>query len=439
VSQLSEVSGLQVASPTDTSTSSSFGAHDDCTMSPSSLTSSTSLSSQDAFSSPFGFLRAALPHVSNETFRSALKDVDMEELDLWEVVAGILTAEWIREMEERGLEGLDEDDSRNTPPAEWQIVGKKKATLAKRKNKRGNTLTLGDVRQQQQHKQIRPVVRKSNTVPSAAPDPWTQLSSLSFHLATLLPPHPPSFFQSHFHSPDHATPGIALRACLASICKARTNSSPEEHTDTLFILLEILLEYLTLDQDEHNRLISDIELALQATSGNGDYSLDIVKLLHDLDADSTGPLEMGVYHTSPAPKPQPRQYTLPSSPPPIPPPPQPRVKPKPPSSSPPKTQNSFQWQSVPTRQIPHKDPHPHAQHIPAYSCDGGKGKGAGNTFGQGGKGDVGELGEHERRIRESMRQRDELLRRAAWMWQRGDSGNRGGEVALYFADKVYFF
>ena len=431
VSQLSEISGLQVASPTSTSTSSSFGVRDDYTTTPSSLTPSTSLSSQDAFSSPFGFLRAALPHVPNETFRSALKDADMEELDLWEVVAGILTAETIREMEERGL---DEDDSRNTPPAEWQIVGEKKG---KRRNKRGNTITLGDVRQQQQ---IRPVPRKSL---SASPDPWTQLSSLSSHLATLLPPHQPSFFQSHFHSPEHPTPGIALRACLASICKARTQLPPEEHTDTLFILLDILLpEYPTLDQEEHNQLISDIELALQATSGNGDGSLNIVKLLRDLDTDSTDRLEMGVYHTSPpALKSKPRQNTLPSGPPPIPPPPQPLFKPEPPESpSPsPKNQNPFGWQSVPIRQIPRKGPDPLAQHIPAYNRNGVKGKGAGNTFGQGGKGDVGELGDHGERIRESMRKRHELLRSAAWMWQRGNSGNRGGEVALYFADRVRCF
>lgn len=338
---------------------------------------------------------------------------------------------------------MDEDDSRDVPPAEWQIVGEKKATLAKRKKKRGNTISLGDVRQQQQHKQIRPVLGKSNMVLSAAPDPWTQLSSLSSHLATLLPPHQPSFFLSHFHSPEHATPAISLRACLASICKARTKPSPEEHTDTLFTLLDILLpKYPTLDQEEHNQLISDIELALQATSGNGDDSLDIVKLLHDLDTDSTARLEMGVYHTPPpTPKSRPRQYTLPSGPPPIPPPPQPPSKPKPPSSpssSSSKTQNPFQWQSVPTRQIPHKGPHPLAQHIPAYNRDGLKGKGAGNAFGQGGKGDVGELGDHRRRIRESMRTREELLKRAAWMWQRGNSGNRGGEAALYFADRVGF-
>ena len=239
MSQLSEVSGLHVASPTDASTSSSFGTHDDYTASLSSLTSSTSLSSQDGFSSPFGFLRAALPHIPDEIFRSALKDVDMEELDLWEVVAGILTAESIREMEERGM---DEDDSRDVPPAEWQIVGEKKATLAKRKKKRGNTISLGDVRQQQQHKQIRPVLGKSNMVLSAAPDPWTQLSSLSSHLATLLPPHLPSFFQSHSHSPDYTIPSIAPLASLASICRAWTKAFPE---GTLFVLLAILLSTLT--------------------------------------------------------------------------------------------------------------------------------------------------------------------------------------------------
>ena len=37
---------------------------------------------------------------------------------------------------------------------------------------------------------------------------------------------------------------------------------------------------------------------------------------------------------------------------------------------------------------------------------------------------------------ETMRKRDEALREAARMWQRGNSKSRGGEVAFYFAERV---
>ena len=39
---------------------------------------------------------------------------------------------------------------------------------------------------------------------------------------------------------------------------------------------------------------------------------------------------------------------------------------------------------------------------------------------------------------ESMRKRDEFLREASKLWQKGDKKMRGGEVAFYFAERVGF-
>ena len=112
------------------------------------------------------------------------------------------------------------------------------------------------------------------------------------------------------------------------------------------------------------------------------------------------------------------------------------------------------WQTVKPR--PPKPPlvHPLAAHIPAYNRTNGnlKGKGkvkrgAGNTFGMGGKGDVGELelgastklnwrADTRRQISECRRRRDEALRDASRYWQQGNVKSRGGEIALYFAERV---
>lgn len=443
--QLSEISDLQLASATDDTSSTPDFYHGNTTTT-SSLDSDTSDYSQHSFSSPLGFLQAALPHIPNAFLSSALENADGRDVDMWDVVAGILSAQSIRELEERGLDALDQSDLEHTlrdDEMRWETVEPKKKTsprskAGKKRSTRANTVTLGDVRQTQH---MRPGRRGSNASHSVtAPDPWTQLSSLSSHLSTLLPPHPPSLFQSYFHSPDHSTPYLALLACLATICKDRSAPSADEYTDTLFILLDILLpEYDALDSEERSRLISDVELSLQATGGHGDESLDLVKLLRDLDSDSSGYLEMGIYHIAPQ-KPVVKlrvNQSLPLGPPAVQPPPQPRPKPKPPPPPSPKP-SAFEWQSVPQRRTSYQGPHPLAPYIPAYTRDvnGNKFKGAGNAFGQGGKGDVGELGEYRRKIGESMRKRNELLRQATRMWQRGNSKTRGGEVAFYFAERV---
>ncbi|KAG6811675.1 hypothetical protein H0H92_006330 [Tricholoma furcatifolium] len=431
-SQLDEISDLHLTSNTDdTSSTPEFYQGNTATSS-----SDSSESTQQPFSSPLGFLQAALPHIPTATLRLGLEGFT-DDADMWDIVADILTSESIREMEERGLEGLEDGDLSGIVREEdivWETVDRKKkvAKVSKRKNK-GKTISLVDVRQRQHAPPKRPAA--AGSYPTAAPDPWTQLQSLSSHLATLLPPHPASFFQSCFHSPDHATPYIALRACLQSICNGQPETAKENYSDALFTLLDILQpEFEGIDHEARMRLISDIELSLQATCGQGENALDLAKLLRELDSDSTGYLEMGVYHSTPQPQ-EVRRPKLPTEPPPIPPPPsrqQLNAKPPPTGNKP----SPFQWQKVPERRTTDKGPHPLAANIPAYARAA---KGAGNTFGKGGKGDVGELGDQQRRIGENMRRRNELLKQASKMWQQGNARTRGGEVAFYFAERAREF
>ena len=456
-SQLSEFADLHITTFSDDTLSSTPDIYHGNT--PSTSTSLRSIStdySEHSFDSPLGFLQAALPHVSSAVLNAALDKTEGENIDMWDIVSRILSEESIREMEERGLDGVEDDDSHAPEDGELscETVGAKKRTLgpksAGRKSNRGKTITLVDIRQKQH---ARPVYSPppGTSCPVLTPDPWTQLSSLSTHLVTLLPPHPPSFFQSYFHSPDHATPYDALHACLETISEARPNAPTNEYDVTLYNLLDILLpEYDDLNSEERARLISDTELCLKATENRGDEAVDLIKLLRDLDADATtGSLEMGVYHFSPsphapAPKPVPKPSGLPSVQPPS------QARPPRPKPPPPPTQTSrkklslYQWQAVSRRKPYTYKPHPLSAHIPSYTRDvnGIKVRGTGNAYGKGGKGDVGWLGqglqEYRRRVGESMRKRDQLLQEASKMWQRGNKKTRGGEAAFYFAERVGF-
>ncbi|KAK1224140.1 hypothetical protein PQX77_012944 [Marasmius sp. AFHP31] len=459
-------------------------------------TSSASVPSE--LSSALGFLQAALPHIPIERLREAINergDVhDVEEIDMWEMIAGILTQESLREMEERGLDGLDDED-RVSLDDDWETVLNKKPKLGvktKAKKQSKTKFAIADIRQQQQIQQ-RPLSATSSTSPfSSSPfaaDPWTQIQSISSHLSTLLPPHPPSFFQPYFHSPTYPTPYLAMCAALEAIVKAQSPSSTSSKppssssSDTssfpglsydpvsLITLLDILLPNTSLDPSSpsavhhmHSRFVADVELALTATQGRCDDALDLMNLLQALAEDcDTGSLEMGVYHTGEAKslrgnsQSQPTSpvmrkakpaatVSLPDGPPPVPPPPQLNKT----TSSGSKSGNKpspYQWQAVHSRKSPRRQQTlPKSSHVPTYARDvnGMKTRpqiktnirGTGNGIGKGGKGDVGELSD---RIQDSLRKRNEMLREASRMWQRGNKKTRGGEVALYFAERAREF
>lgn len=418
--------------------------------------STSDASSQHSFSSPLGFLQAAFPHVPTAKLRSALSNADdAESVDMESVVEGLLSSEFVRELEERGLDGTDGAEAGEEA---WMIAdgpGKRKQAspsspkAAKKGKKRGPTFTFGDVRQKQ-------LERPSPSSPrTAAPDPWTQLSSVASYLATLLPTHPASYFLSAFHSPDHTSPAKALRAVLRDVASSPSESSSSgsdadlhsAHTAMLFSMFDVLRaspEYPELNAEERDQMMEDGQLALQATHGQPDRAIDLVWLLRDLERDSTsGEFDWGVYH-SPAPaRPPPSPIVgttartkLPTGPPPVAPPPRGRstVSEQSAKRNPTPSPSPNAWKTIPQRQP--AGPHPLAASIPAYRK---KVRGAGNGYGKGGKGDVGELGvkqTHSRRIQELAEKRREMLRQAGRAWQKGSAKTRGGEVAFYYAERA---
>ena len=414
--------------------------------------SGTSDSSNYARTSPLRFLQMALPDVTTSRLKQALETSEDEEADLWEIVATILSEESIREMEERGLDGLDEEaDYTNFDEDEvdWETVQVKKKTPVrsgkkKKTQPRPMKVALADIRQQhhvQKGVHCRNGSTGSITAASPAADPWVRLSSLSARLSSLLPPHPPTTFSSFFHSADYPTSYDALRAALSSISK----TSPEEidgHTTVLFHILDIVMpEYENVNADKRYRVISDVQLAVAVTDGRGDDSLDIVSLLRDLDSDPN----MGLNHL---PAPPPSSPDLPSSPnrgktpqlslwtqrqsgpPDI---PQPRIASRSPQT--PNKPNPFQWQVIPERKVAARGPHPLVHQIPAYSRDVNGIKTERASTPRTGNSTY-DSSEFRQQITKARARMHSALMNAAIMYQKGNSKNRGGDVALYYAEEV---
>jgi len=206
-------------------------------------------------------------------------------------------------------------------------------------------------------------------------------------------------------------------------------------------------EYEESDDIHRSRIISDVELAVEVTQGKGDEALDLFTLLRELDSNAA----LGISHVQPsrewtsskaqAAMDPPFKWQLPSGPPAVLPPPTSKIKLKPPpASTSPSKPSPFQWQTVAQRRPVARGPHPHAFHIPAYSRDVN-----GNKINHGSNSKGGNLNtntnEVRRRTGESMRKRNEALLEASRMWQKGNSKNRGGEIAFYFAERVppHFF
>ncbi|KZT09857.1 uncharacterized protein LAESUDRAFT_673470, partial [Laetiporus sulphureus 93-53] len=413
--------------------------------------SSSDSSSQQSFASPLGFLQAAFPDVPTSKLKRVLKDLgNADDLDMESAVEHVLSAEYVRELEERGLEGLDDLDIPEDYNAQWLTVETKKAPqkAAKKNKKRGTTFTLIDVRQKQRER-TPPMSPRP-----AVPDPWTQLSSVASYLSALIPTHPASYFQSVFHSPENATPAKAVRAALRSIASTSGASSSELELElmpgdttslfTMFDVLNSMPEHAELNTEERDQMMEDAQLALRATQGQPDTALDIVGIIRELDSDSTsGEFAWGVYHSPAAQSPRHPSFAaygpaktlrinLPSGPPPAPPPP--HIRPRSPENDnrimqPP----ANAWKTVPQRQP--SGPHPLVEVIPAYKR---KVRGGGNGLGKGGKGDVGELisASRQRGMQELKESRRKALKEAGRAWQKGNTKTRGGEIALYYAERA---
>lgn len=432
---------------------------------------------------PEEFLQASFPNTPLIRIQDLLAS---GVLDLEAIVEELLNEEYVRELDERGVNA--ESSSTDADSGVWFLVEKQrsrnkdknqakssttippKKAVSKGGGKRGKklkgqTIALVDVRQSQHRP--RPASSLGNGGVRAAPDLWSQITSLSEYLSDLFTPISTvqsSFFLPFFHSPQYATPAAAIRAALEDIIrkrnKGKVNQARDEDAVTmaLFPLLDIVCahpSFENLDSVVRTRLCDDAQLALRATGGVSDVALDIVLLLREMDVDATRNMQMGAYHSS-------ASFSPPTSPRPTSPIPNflsPSLSNGIAQSETWETKLSFingknsenAWQTVKPRPLKPPLVHPLASHIPAYSSENSRKlarvkRGTGNTSGKGGKGDVGELSNGSsgggwsnitaRQISAYGKQRDDALRDASRYWQRGNAKTRGGEVALYFAERV---
>ncbi|KAF9785202.1 hypothetical protein BJ322DRAFT_1108660 [Thelephora terrestris] len=377
----------------------------------------------------FAFLQAAFPHIEPTLLRAIIGAVGGPDgsADMEDVIEEVLNRENRREREERGI---DVDTLLDDRPKNKPRVG----TVPSAKKKKGIKLVINDIRQQHQ-------LSPNSLKGSAPPNPWAQTVSLSTHLATLVPSCSANHFQSAFHDPKHPSPCKALRHTLQQInatLHPRSDELSEQETQHLFGLFDALRAfpvYESMTAQQQDQLLSDARLALRATGGVPDLALDIILKLLELDCD----LDVGIYHSAPS---IPLSPTLLS-------PTSPHSKPRPSSSqwatsastamSPVSPVNKNDdlgedWNYIPEK--PKNGPHYLAESIPAYDPNRkARVKGSGNGFGKGGKGDIGELGPMQR-IARLHKSRNRILREATRYWKGGNAGNRGGEVAQYFADRA---
>lgn len=437
-------------------------------------TASESSSSQHSFSSPLGFLQEAFSDVPMERLKRLLREECGEalegdgDIDMERVVEYILNMEHIRDLEERGIDAL-EDTPSPLLSGDWETVMHTKpkvtpklATPTKKKAK-GRTIKIVDM-MQTQHAPSSPTktkgMQKEGAAMGAGVDIWTQVSSLSTQLAALLPPAPPSHFASFFHSPTHATPAHALRTALAALPSTSTTSvkhkakqknpirksNEDAETNTLSGLLDLLQAsptFATLDAEQRDTLYADARVALSAAQNRPDDALDIVLILRDLEHPAS---RAGIYHLPP-PVPASNSNStsarakLPTGPPLVQAPPTSKRKFASSPSSPTTPQIPGSWQDVPIRSP--RTTQPLENPIPTNKR---KLRGAGNVLGKGGKGDIGGLpgngtggnvhvarhAHFARGILQARLQRGELLRKASRAWR----GPLGGEVAQYYAQRA---
>jgi hypothetical protein len=243
----------------------------------------------NSFSSPLGFLQTAFPGVPSGRLESVIADVTCEDgwaedVDIERAVHLLLTQEYIRALEEGGLDAL-EDDLTPMHSQDWLTV-KAKGKMKKAKMK---TYTVNDVRQQQHISERAPRQALHRDMPprSFDVDIWTAVSSVSSQLSSLLPPHPESFFKSFFHSPESKSPAAALRRALTAITNAEEKDANPLDMSVLLSLQDILRstpEYNEQCPEERERILSDARLCLRAVQSRHGDALDLVWLLHSLDS-----------------------------------------------------------------------------------------------------------------------------------------------------------
>ncbi len=435
--------------------------------------SGSSSSSSSDFA--FVFLRTALPDVPIAKLKQALDKHERDNLDLWDVIATLRTEEFIRELEERGLDA-SENEERDVASSHvdrdmgWELVKKETRKRTARKNSdrrpKSQKIALTDIRQQHhvpsgsQH--LNSPSNHTNGLRTSlflsSPDPWTQLSSLATHLSSLLPPNSPSFFSSYFHSPKYPTSHDALRSALISLSNYDPSSDISEENTTLLVnILDIVMPSDPNQEfnpiiNQRSRVISDVELAICATEGRANDALDLVYLLRELDNDST----MGLMHLPSPPSSPSRpsgQLALTNGP---------IMSPRPtrPSDSLPTLPirrakaNSLptfatsrytkpstnQWQVVPLhKKAIQLERRPHPNNIKGYTKEVNNHIFAGSVASTAGnfrlsREEMYDASHFRAKMRKAMARRDQALMDANILYK--ECKNRNREVALFYAEKV---
>lgn len=211
----------------NTSTANDVFSTDESPTATSTTTSSeTSSAGPQPFDSPLGFLQTVFPNVPTHRLKGILggmAGVDLEDIDMEDVIDQILSAEYVRELQERGVDGVDgtKNLDYSTP---WQVAASKKSSgktfkKSPKNRTRATTITLVDIRQKQ-HARPATAPNSPRLTSATTPDPWTQVSSLASRLETLVQSRNAAFFQSYFHSPLYPTPAAAVRAALDAISQS---------------------------------------------------------------------------------------------------------------------------------------------------------------------------------------------------------------------------
>jgi hypothetical protein len=383
---------------------------------------STSFSAT-SFSSPLGFLRTAFPGVPSTRLEGVIADATckdgwVEDVDMECAVQLLLTQEYIRALEEGGLDSLEEDGL--TPMQSPERLTVKAKGIAKKAKMK--TYTINDVRQQQRisERPHRHAPHRDNPPRSSDIDIWTAVSSLAAQLSSLLPPHSESFFKSFFHSPESKSPAAALRRALTAITGVEDKDASSLDATVLLSLQDILRstpEYSEQGPEERERILSDARLCLRAVQSRHGDALDLVWLLHSLDSGELAEvplhsrerrgdrsMELSAATSSPD---FGVIYERPFS----------GHSPRGPPSQP------DEWNIVPRRKPPSTG-NPHTCFIPAYN-------------------DINKTPSHQlgpEKLKQRLKYLEERLMEthmsAARAWKGANSKNLGKEVALYHVDKV---
>ena len=262
--------------------------------SPCSTSSSTT-----SFSFALGFLQTAFPEAPRTRVERVITNAsqDSDGIDMERAIQLLIAQEYPNLGGDEGtFPALDNDFPATR--TEGRIVN----TKGKKKKHKLKIVTVNGIRQQRLTYESASGFSHSSPRMFSDVDIWTFVSSMSAQLAELLPPRPESFFKSFFHAPGARTPATAIRRALTVITSAHDNDLPPLDMTVLLNLQDILRcspEFNKINAEEQKQLLSDAHLCLHAVGSRADAGLDLVWLLHSLDAEIAAGWKIAPCHQDP--------------------------------------------------------------------------------------------------------------------------------------------